>query len=72
MGIIKKEITQEKVNIREEIDRETRIKTHNPKTWVQKLLFWQKDDAHLKEAIHPEEEYTNLYGGLPGEQKMTQ
>lgn len=58
--------------IRSIIDEETHIKTYNEKTWVQKLLFWQKDTHGHKEALNPSEEYHNLYGTLPGEANVTQ
>lgn len=60
-------------NIRGAVDEETHFKTDNKKSWVKKLLFWQKGDAaQRKEALNPSQEYQNLYGTLPGEAAVTQ
>lgn len=55
-------------DIQKLIQEETHIQTGNKKTWVKKLLFWQKDKSRHKEALNPETEYQKLYGTLPGEE----
>ena len=55
-------------NVQQLIQEETHIQTGNKKTWVKKLLFWQKDRTRHKEALNPEQEYQQLYGTLPGEE----
>lgn len=55
-------------DIRTTLDNETRIKTNTKKTLLQKLLFWQKEKPHTKEALKPNEEYERLHGVLPGEE----
>lgn len=55
-------------NVQQLIQEETHIQTGNKKTWVKKLLFWQKDKTRTKEALNPELEYQKLYGTLPGEE----
>ncbi len=59
-------------DIRGAVDQETHFQTDNKKSWVNELLFWQKGDAHKKEAINPSEEYKTLYGSPPGENSVTQ
>ncbi len=57
-------------DIRKKLDEETRIKTKTKKSFIQKLLFWQKDREKAKEAINPSEEYQRLHGTHPAENVM--
>ena len=58
-------------NIRKTLDEETHIKTGSDKSWVKKILFWQKDKKDTAEALNPEEEYIYLHGTRPGDDAVT-
>lgn len=55
---------QEARDIRRVLDEETGVNTTTDKTWVQKLLSWQKTDRN-KEAIDPRAEHQKIYGTQP-------
>ncbi len=48
-------------NIRDILDEEAGVTTQADKTWVQRVLYWQKPNVN-KEAIDPSAEYRTLYG----------
>lgn len=73
-NMIKKQVSydsNEAKDVRAILDDETHIKTGSKKTWVQRILFWQKNQKKFPDALNAAEEYKRLHGSLPGDEGIT-